>query len=134
MNRGSCLCGRIVFTVEQFEPRVGHCHCRMCQKFHGAAFSTFGEVKLSNLVWMSGKGRLTHYRASNDTVRSFCRDCGSSLLFESRFNRAQGTLEISLAAFDSLNAPLPDAHIYTESQASWCQFKDALPRFLGYRE
>lgn len=134
MNKGSCLCGDIQFQVASFEPLAGHCHCTMCQKFHGAAFSTFGEVKRENITWLSGETSLSHYRAENDTVRSFCRRCGSSLLFESKFNREQGTVEISLAAFDQLGAIKPDAHIYINSKVDWYSPNDQLPKYQQYRE
>ncbi|WP_286263100.1 GFA family protein [Thalassotalea atypica] len=133
-NSGSCLCGDIRFSVQEFEPMIGHCHCKMCQKFHGAAFSTFGEVKLTNLTWLAGEDRLASYCAENGSVRKFCQHCGSSLLFESCFNRETKTVEISLAAFDTLEPVKPDAHIYTDSQVNWCQFNDQLPKFKGYRE
>ena len=133
-NCGSCLCGEITFEVSEFEPLVGHCHCNMCQKFHGAAFSTFGEVKLAHLIWLSGQHLLKHYRADNESVRSFCQNCGSSLLFESKYNRQASTIEIALSAFDKLDTVKPDAHIYTQSRAPWCQFTDDLPKFKGYRD
>jgi len=132
-NVGSCLCGDIRFSVQKFEQMIGHCHCNMCQKFHGAAFSTFGEVKLSNLNWIAGEERLASYRADNGSVRKFCQRCGSSLLFQSRFNRETKTVEIALAAFDTLDAVKPDAHIYTESQVHWHHINDQLPQFKHYR-
>ena len=134
MNKGSCLCGAITFEVSKFQPLVGHCHCTMCQKFHGAAFSTFGEVKREHLFWHSGVELLSHYRASNDSVRCFCQRCGSSLLFESRFNRDANTVEIALASFDELEPIKPDAHIYCASKAKWLAINDGLARFNGYRE
>lgn len=133
VNQGSCLCGAICFTVDHFEPLVGHCHCKMCQKFHGAAFSTFAEVKQQHLHWLSGAELLSHYRADNETVRSFCQRCGSSLLFESRFNREQETVEVALAAFDTLTEIIPDAHTYCESKAAWLTLEDELPKHAFYR-
>ena len=134
MNKASCLCRRITFEVKQFEERVANCHCTMCRKFHGAAFSTFGEVKLSNFHWLSGKDELQHYQAENNSVRSFCQHCGSSLLFESKYNRYEGTIEVALAAFDELETIIPDAHIYTSSQVPWITLNDNLPCYLHYRE
>ena len=46
--RGTCLCGGIVYEVNALEPKMGHCHCSMCRKFHGAAFATYGEAKREN--------------------------------------------------------------------------------------
>ncbi|NMP30103.1 GFA family protein [Thalassotalea sp. M1531] len=134
MNKGSCLCGAIIFEVAKFQPLIGHCHCSMCRKFHGAAFSTFGEVKREHLQWISGVELLSHFHARNDTTRSFCRHCGSSLLFESKFNREAATVEIALAAFDDIDDVNPDAHIYTESKVSWIALSDNLPKYKGYRE
>lgn len=134
ISYGSCLCEAIQFEVSDFEPLVGHCHCRMCQKFHGAAFSTFGEVKKTHLTWLKGEHQLKHYQASNESIRSFCKQCGSSLLFESVFNKSAGTIEIALAAFDVLDAPAPDAHIYLKSKVNWCVINDNLSKYQEYRK
>lgn len=133
MNTGSCLCKAITFTVEKFEPLAGHCHCTMCQKFHGAAFSTYGEVKVANFKWVKGQELLSTYKADNQTVRSFCKTCGSSLLFESSFNRKGSTIEVSLASFDEPINIVPDAHIFTESKANWHTITDNLPQHKTYR-
>ncbi|WP_448212922.1 GFA family protein [Colwellia sp. MEBiC06753] len=133
MIKGSCLCGQIVFSVAKFVPLAGHCHCHMCQKFHGAAFSTFGEVKRKHLTWLQGQNLLQDYRAENETVRSFCRHCGSSLLFESRYNRQALTVEIALAAMDDSVDIKPDAHIYLESKVCWLEVNDDLAKFERYR-
>ncbi len=132
--QGSCLCGDIVFEASQFQPLAGHCHCNMCQKFHGAAFSTFVEVSTDHLRWIKGESLLSHYQAENESRRSFCKQCGSSLLFESKYNRQAKTVEIALASFDSSIDINPDAHIYTSSKVSWFSINDQLPQFESYRE
>jgi len=132
-NSASCLCKQITFEVEKFQGPIGHCHCKMCQKFHGAAFSTFAEAKRTDLHWLSGEELLKDYGADNESVRTFCASCGSSLLFESIHNRREGTIEIALAAFDSLENLYVDAHIYTESKAEWFDINDNLPQYCQYR-
>jgi hypothetical protein len=133
-NTGSCLCNQVRFNVNSVSGAIGHCHCKMCQKFHGAAFSTFVEVKLDDLDWLSGKDLLKTFRATNDTVRTFCACCGSSLLFESKYNRSESTVEVALSVFDTLDTVHPDAHIYTASKAKWFDITDTLPQFLQYRK
>ena len=133
-NSGSCLCKQISFEVEKFQGPIGHCHCKMCQKFHGAAFSTFIETRQTDLHWLSGKELLKRYRADNGSVRTFCACCGASLLFESKYNRNEGTIEIALAAFDSIERLHADAHIYTESKADWFDINDDLPQYRQYRD
>ena len=134
LNLGSCLCGKIQFEVSEIGPVIGHCHCIMCRKFHGAAFSTFAEVKLEHINWIQGQALLNTFKADNETVRTFCKNCGSSLLFESKFNRQDKTIEIALAAFDSLESVTPDAHIYTESKVEWLTLNDDLDQFDTYRK
>ena len=133
-NHASCLCGAIQFEVRRLMPLIAHCHCKMCQKFHGAAFSTFAEVKCQDVLWKSGQDLLTHYTADNKSVRSFCKKCGSSLFFESRFNREQQTIEVALAAFDSLENVHPDAHIFWQSKVDWFTPNDDLVHYLAYRD
>jgi hypothetical protein len=133
-NIGSCLCKQVTFEVEKLQGQIGHCHCKMCQKFHGAAFSTFVETKKEDLTWLSGEELLKQYRADNESVRTFCVCCGSSLLFESKYNRNEDTLEVALAAFDKLEPVNPDAHIYTESKTTWFDIQDDLLQFRQYRD
>ncbi len=133
-NKGSCLCGKIGFSVEKLSPVIGHCHCSMCQKFHGAAFSTFVEVNVDDLHWHKGKEQLKSYQADNGTVRKFCQECGSSLIFESKHNRHENTIEVALSAFDEIEHVEPNAHIFTESKVDWFTLSDDLPQYLTYRK
>ena len=41
---GSCLCGAVKFELAAAPTDLLHCHCRMCQKSHGAVFATFARV------------------------------------------------------------------------------------------
>lgn len=133
-NKGSCLCGKIQFEVTEFLPAIAHCHCIMCRKFHGAAFSTFAEVNNTHITFVSGEDYLQSYRSENDAVRKFCKCCGSSLIFESRFNRQANTFEIALSAFDDIVHVEPNAHIFVESKVDWFTPKDSLPKYKGFRK
>ena len=107
---GSCLCEGVKYRCFGSLLSVGHCHCHMCQKHHGAAFSTFAEVKTTNVEWSDGsEALLSEYRSpQNNTIRRFCRICGSSLVFESSYNRADGTIELALGTFDHIS----DTHMH----------------------
>lgn len=134
MYQGSCLCSKVTFEVKKFKHAIAHCHCNMCQKFHGAAFSTFAEVALADLNWLSGHELITSYQAKNDTTRQFCRECGSSLTFSSKYNRKDKTLEIAIAALDALPNKLDvNAHIFTESKVKWLNLNDDIPKYLRFR-
>lgn len=130
--RGSCLCGKIRYQLRKFTPHMAHCHCSMCRKFHGAAFATFGEVRTQDFNWISGESSLSAFRAANGTVRRFCRQCGSSLVFES--SQADGSvIEIALGTLDTAIPDQPDANIYVANKANWYTITDGLPCFPAGR-
>ncbi len=130
--QGSCLCGAVHFEVDEIQPQMGHCHCSMCRKFHGAAFSTFGEALTQHFRWTKGEEHLKTYLANNNTQRQFCTHCGSSLRFIPS-NDSGRVVEFSMGALDSSCPHQPDAHIYTQDRANWYSIKDGLPEFKGKR-
>ncbi len=131
--KGQCLCGAVKYEVDEFSPRMAHCHCSMCRKFHGAAFATYGEADTAAFRWLQGDGDLHAYTADNGTTRRFCRHCGSSMTFSSK-NYSGETVEIALGTLDSNLDMSPDAHIYVESKASWSEIYDSLPQYAGDRK
>ena len=84
--RGGCLCGGVRYEIEgPFQPPE-HCHCGMCRKAHGAAFSTNAVVAAANLRVVCGSDLLTEYESSPNRRKCFCSRCGSQL-FIRRQNR-----------------------------------------------
>lgn len=126
--QGQCLCGEIQYEVKQIEAQMGHCHCTMCRKFHGAAFATLGEAYTENFRWAAGEERLKTYEAPNGTKRKFCENCGSSLIFVASNDNGK-MVEFSLGTLDSEIELKPDAHIFTDFGACWYEIRDELPRF-----
>ncbi len=130
--RGSCLCGNVVFEADEFSGSIGNCHCSMCRKFHGAAFATIASIERRHFRWMSGEDNLKHYTAQNGTVRTFCRDCGSSLMFASPKASAE-IVEVALGAFDAELPVRPSAHIFVDSGANWASIPDGEVQYAGDR-
>lgn len=132
MYKGSCLCGKITYSVVRFGTAMAHCHCTDCRKFHGAAFSTFGEARIKDLEWLTGQAFLKSFVAANGSKRQFCSHCGSSLTFQPA--KHLDIIEISLATLDG-NYPLsPDAHVFLGSQVPWMPIDDELPKFAKNRD
>jgi len=129
---GSCLCGAIKYQVDKLESHMAHCHCSMCRKFHGAAFSTFGEATSDHFKWLQGEERLKSYTAKNGSVRQFCEHCGSSMTF-SASKKNTHIIEFALATLDNEIDVKPDAHVFVESKVNWIDIKDDLPKFLKER-
>ena len=124
--RGQCLCGSIHYEAEYPSPEMAHCHCTMCRKFHGAAFSTYASVSTKNFRWRQGGHLLKTYKAPNGTKRGFCGRCGSSLTFESALS--EGVIEFTIATLDNPPALAPDAHVFTSTKVNWINIDDYLPQ------
>lgn len=130
--QGQCLCGGIQYQAVRVASKMGHCHCSMFQKFHGAAFATFAAAIESDFRWVQGENLLQTYTASNGTKRKFCKQCGSSMIFEPV--ESNGLIEFSLATLDVAPKLKPDAHIYTGTKVDWVNIdNDGLPMFLNGR-
>jgi hypothetical protein len=98
----------------------------MCRKAHGAAFATYGHVKLEDFVVLSGKDDIRSYQSSPPVTRTFCKKCGSTLQFivterPEAFGLALGTL-------DDDPGVQPSKHIFVESKAPWFNISDDLPQ------
>ncbi|RTZ64977.1 MAG: GFA family protein [Aquificaceae bacterium] len=124
---GQCLCGEIQYEVDIIEPRMAYCHCIACRKFHGAAFSTFGEAKSENFRWVKGESLLKRYIAENGAVRQFCKNCGASMTFATSKN-SNDVIEFALGTLDSDIELQPDAHLFTRYKANWSMICDGLPQ------
>lgn len=131
--QGSCLCGQVRFEVQHLSPKAAHCHCVDCRKFHGAAFSTFAEVALEDLTWLSGEALLRTYVAENHSLRQFCSHCGSSLTFAAAATQHQ-FIEVAMATFDQAPELQPDVHIFCASKVGWLDIADNLPKLQKHRE
>jgi len=78
---GSCLCGRITFSVEGPFQIFYLCHCKRCQKISGSsgAANLFAGPKSVN--WLSGQNVIQSFALSEATYfnAAFCKACGSSV-------------------------------------------------------
>lgn len=128
MIAGSCLCGSVRLEIDGSLTQVGHCHCRMCQKAHGAAFATYGHVRRKDFRIVAGEEGVTRYESSPKTWRSFCRRCGASLSWESE---ASADVEVALGVLDGDPGVRAERHIFTDFRAPWYEITDDLPRYPG---
>ena len=124
---GSCLCGSITYEVDKIEAHMAHCHCIMCRKFHGAAFASFGEAKPENFRWLKGDDHLVEYLGTNNSIRRFCKTCGSSMTFQPSFDNG-GLIEFALGTLDSNIDSKPDGHIFLDYKANWYDVEGDLPK------
>ncbi|MEQ8484399.1 MAG: GFA family protein [Pseudomonadales bacterium] len=130
MLKGSCLCGAVTYEVAGSALSLGHCHCHMCQKFHGAPFGSYVRVTASELRILTGAERVVEYRSSPQVTRSFCGRCGSPLLFQ-----VDGRSSVGVAAgsLDGDPGVRPSYQIWTASKAPWWELDPGVPAFAADR-
>ena len=133
-HSGQCLCGAIKYSVDKLEPNMGNCHCKMCRKFHGAAYATYAQAKRENFHWLSGEESIQNYVGENNTLRKFCSVCCSSLIFEDDINENGELIHFAASTLDTESEVKPNVHIYVESKANWLSIQDDLPKFEKGRD
>ena len=81
VHNGGCICGEVRFTVTGRPLQVMVCHCTMCQRATGSAFSV-EPVFLKERVEVQGQSLATYSHRSIDHVvtsmhESFCSVTGA---------------------------------------------------------
>jgi hypothetical protein len=125
--KGSCLCGGIQYEVEGSFGTVVNCHCAMCRKATGAAFRTRAAIPTAAFRWLAGEGLLSKYESSPGEVRTFCRECGSTLV--TFFRDRPDEIGLPLGTLDDDPGVRPSAHVWVDSKAAWWNITDALPQY-----
>ena len=120
MHSGSCLCGAVSFRLLSTPMAVTHCHCKMCQKQHGAAFATYASVPASDLEYLSGQALLTSYNSSESIVRKFCSVCGSNIEWSGSAEFPEW-VSIVVAALDTRFEPERIRNVHLDAKACWLQ-------------
>ena len=128
---GSCLCGSVRYTIAAAVEFAEHCHCSMCRKAHGAAFSTNAAVPTDSLL-IEGREHLSEYASSPRRLKQFCSTCGSQL-FIRRLNAPEWTV-VTLGTLDGDPCIRPSRHVFVGSKAVWHDPHAQLPLFDTYPE
>ena len=126
MTSGSCLCGDVLWAIDAAPAWMTHCHCSLCRKAHGSAFSTFVGVPAASFRWTRGEASVRGFDSSPVLRRTFCGRCGTKLPV-----RWQDEVQMPAAVLDGELGVRPSKHIFVASKAAWHEIHDALPRHAG---
>ena len=122
---GGCLCGKLRYSSSAEPLEAGYCHCRMCQKLSGAAVLPWASFKSGSFSYTEGSPKI--YTSSKRGQWEFCAECGSQIVFRATDNDA--TVEINVGTLDDPEAVSPQYHVWCDSQVSWFDTADDLPRY-----
>ena len=130
MLKGSCLCGGISYEIVGAIGKALYCHCSMCRKWHGSAFRSRLAVPKSSFRLVRGKELLVEYRSSADTVKRFCRVCGSPMM--NSWDPDPDNYGLAMGTLDDDPGVRPFCHIFVGSKAPWYEITDHLPQYQEF--
>jgi hypothetical protein len=125
---GSCLCGDVGFEVRGEVNRIVHCHCSLCRRSRGTAYSSTLFTAPERFRWTRGQDRVRNYRLPPPRTyeTGFCGGCGSLV------PTVAADFGIALLPAGAIDAPPGAAqavHIYVGSKAAWAEITDSAPQF-----
>ena len=109
---GSCLCGACVLTAVPQADHAGVCHCGQCNKWSGGMFIG---VYCGDTVQFSDDSPVSSFRGSAWGKRRFCRECGSTLVWQTQDGKHQ---TVSVQVFDNPSAFPVTEEIYIDRKPS----------------
>jgi hypothetical protein len=121
---GGCLCGQVRYRITGRPVEALYCHCRMCQRAHGAPVIAWLTAPLDAFKVTAGDP--VAYASSAKALRHLCGRCGTPLTW--RATDDPRFVDISIATLDNPEAVEPTLHLWTESQIAWFEITDHLPR------
>jgi len=123
--KGGCLCGRVRYEITGPLFDADNCHCSMCRRQHGAAYSTYAEINPGDFKWLSGEDYVKVYETLAGAGWCFCSECGSSLA-----GTEEGRITtVTLGTVEGDPGVKPESHIFVGSKAQWHEINDDLPQF-----
>ena len=125
--KGECLCSKIHYEYSGATGNLVHCHCSKCRKWHGAAFRSRMVVKADGYKITQGQEYLTQYQTTPNVIKTFCKNCGSSLatIYPLRDN----LLGLPIAGCEGEFDQYQEFHIFTGSKAQWWKITDNFPQY-----
>lgn len=127
MSQGSCLCGSVTWEITAEPFAAYNCHCKMCQKVHGAAFGTYYFVRGDQFRFTSDTDTIVQFQSSDLLTRSSCDVCGSVVPYAS----GHGTDWVTPAGCHDAGKKA-DCNIFVVDAAPWHEVTGDLPRHDAY--
>jgi len=126
-RKGQCQCGAVSFEFDVEPTDASFCHCSLCRRMSGSAFTAWCEVPADALRLSDGGERLAHYAITDRLTKHFCRACGTQIYSE--HSSYPGFAYVCLGALDEDAGIVPGYHQFVGSRARWYTIVDDLPQF-----
>jgi hypothetical protein len=127
---GRCLCGAVAFEIDYPAFWAWHDHTRASRLAHGAVYATYVGVWRKRFRVIAGDDQIRRYedKAAGST-RSFCRRCGTPLIYE---RAAKKMINIPRALLTARTGRQPIYHIGIDEAQDWAYGGERLVPLKGY--
>ena len=128
MITGACRCGACRYIIDlPALPAVYACHCHVCQRWSGTAFSLQALVAEDALTVT---GPVVTYEKVTDDRTSTQRICGEchSRLYNTN-TRRPGIAVVRAGTLDRSEELVCRAHIFTNYKQAWVALDPAVPKW-----
>lgn len=115
--QASCACGKVHFVLDGEPHLTFNCHCTICRKANGSAFSTYSVFSKDDLRITEGAEEIQAANVGDHGMKHFCRSCGTPLYGLHRL--AADICLVALGAIDTGGAILPIANVFCRSKLPW---------------
>jgi len=126
--KGSCLCGRVTYTLREPPITIAACHCKQCQKLSTSAFSISAMVNASAVEVV---GEMKEWRrtgaSGQESVARFCPCCGTHI-YHSNPARPD-TLMLKLSSLEDTSIIDPTVHVWVQEKQDWYQIPEGVTSF-----
>ncbi len=115
---GACSCGAVTYKAATSPRRIVNCHCNMCRKLNGSAFSSYLAMPRKELL-VHGEEHLAKYAVTKHTTKHYCKECGSPL-----FNlneKYPGAVMLYLGSAEQPESFVPSVNTFCENMLGWIE-------------
>lgn len=128
MITGRCRCGACTYTLDlPVLPPVYACHCHICQRVSGSAFSVQAVVREDQLS-VGGPVIVREVVTEDRTsVQRYCGDCFSRIYNTN--TRRPGVAVVRAGTLDRSEELAFRAHIFTSYKQAWVQLDPDVPQW-----
>jgi hypothetical protein len=129
--KGQCLCGAVRFEIDVPARWAWHDHSASSRQAHGAAYATYVGTWRKRLRINDGDEGISRFEdVKTKTVRSFCRCCGTPLMYERA--RSPHMVNIPRALFSGRTGRQPLYHVAIEELQEWTYAGEPLVPLKGF--
>jgi hypothetical protein len=124
-SEGGCLCGAVRYRATGASTARTLCHCRSCRLASGAPSVAWAVFRASEFAFV--RGEPTRFHSSPGVTRTFCRQCGTPITYQSESRPA--SIDVTTVTLDAADDFAPTKEIWVEEKLAWEQLNDGFARY-----